>query len=94
MARGEDDEAVQVRNATNKIMIVEETNATLDDGCWAWAETGGQGKNVLSARHDKKNENATDLTRGRGNVAFCDGHAAYIERAESFKPEYYRPLQN
>jgi prepilin-type processing-associated H-X9-DG protein/prepilin-type N-terminal cleavage/methylation domain-containing protein len=83
----------QVRNATNKIMVVEETFATLDDGCWAWAEKGGSGKNVLSARHDKQNENATDLTRGRGNVAFCDGHAEYIERADSFKPEFYRPLQ-
>jgi prepilin-type N-terminal cleavage/methylation domain-containing protein/prepilin-type processing-associated H-X9-DG protein len=82
----------QIRNPSNKILLVEETFATLDDGCWAWAESGGLGKNVLSARHDRQNENATDLTLGRGNVAFCDGHAAYIERADSFKPEYYRAL--
>jgi prepilin-type N-terminal cleavage/methylation domain-containing protein/prepilin-type processing-associated H-X9-DG protein len=83
----------QVRNDSQKILLVEETMATLDDGCWAWQSTGGNGKNVLSARHDRINENSTDLTKGRGNVAFCDGHAEYIERADSFKDEFWNPAK-
>jgi len=84
---------VQVRNAPMKILVVEETMATLDDGCWAWQSTNGNGKNVLSARHDRVYENATDVTLGRGNVAFCDGHAEYIERADSFKADYWDPTK-
>ena len=84
----------QIRNPTDKILLVEETFTTLDDGCWAWQASGGLGKNVLSARHDRKNEDATDLTRGRGNAAFADGHAVMIERADAFLPRYYHPFKN
>jgi prepilin-type N-terminal cleavage/methylation domain-containing protein/prepilin-type processing-associated H-X9-DG protein len=82
---------VQIRHAENKILLIEETLATLDDGCWAWQSTGGNGRNVLSARHDKIDENATDLTKGRGNAAFCDGHGEYMQRADSFKNEFWDP---
>jgi prepilin-type N-terminal cleavage/methylation domain-containing protein/prepilin-type processing-associated H-X9-DG protein len=83
----------QVRNATQKILLIEETVQTIDDGCWAWQATAGNGKNVLSRRHDKQFENATDLTTGRGNVAFCDGHAEFFQRADTFKEDFYRPIK-
>jgi prepilin-type N-terminal cleavage/methylation domain-containing protein/prepilin-type processing-associated H-X9-DG protein len=81
----------QIRNSSRKILLVEETIDTIDDGCWAWQADKGKSKNVLSARHDKKLENITDLTRGRGNVAFCDGHAEFFERNDTFDAQYYDP---
>jgi prepilin-type N-terminal cleavage/methylation domain-containing protein/prepilin-type processing-associated H-X9-DG protein len=84
----------QIRNAPSKILLVEETSETLDDGCWAWQATLGDGKNVLSARHEKKYENAADKTKGRGNVGFCDGHAEFIERSDSFNPSFWNPAKN
>lgn len=83
----------QIRNATDKILLVEETMETLDDGCWAWQSTNGNGKNVLSVRHDKKYEKISDFTLGRGNVAFCDGHVSFFERGDTFKPEYWDPAK-
>ena len=84
----------QVRNPTDKILIVEESSETVDDGCWAWQAELGKGVNVVSARHDRQSENSTDLTVGRANVAFCDGHAEFIPRADSFDARYWDPTKN
>jgi prepilin-type N-terminal cleavage/methylation domain-containing protein/prepilin-type processing-associated H-X9-DG protein len=71
----------QIRNASNKILLIDESSATIDDGCWAW----------LSNRHDRKQESPTNLSAGRGNVNFCDGHAEWIQRIDTFNPYYYDP---
>ena len=84
----------QVRNPSDKILIVEESSETIDDGCWAWQGTMGNGLNVVSARHDRQSENSTDLTKGRANVAYCDGHADFIERSDSFDARYWDPAKN
>jgi prepilin-type N-terminal cleavage/methylation domain-containing protein/prepilin-type processing-associated H-X9-DG protein len=101
--RGKPMKLSQIRNSTNKILVIEESWNTIDDGCWAWQPEMGKGKNVMSIRHDKKNEqiagsggnpsNTTDFTIGRGNVAFSDGHGEFIERADSFKEEYWNPIK-
>jgi len=81
----------QIRNSSNKILLIDESSATIDDGCWAWQQNDGGGANMLSNRHDREQENSTNLSAGRGNVNFCDGHAELIERIDTFKPYYYDP---
>ncbi len=83
----------QIRNSSNKILLIDESSATVDDGCWAWQQNNGEGANMLSNRHDRKQEVKTNLSAGRGNVNFCDGHAEFIQRIETFNPYYYNPLQ-
>jgi prepilin-type N-terminal cleavage/methylation domain-containing protein/prepilin-type processing-associated H-X9-DG protein len=82
----------QVVLSSQKILIIDESAETLDDGCWAWQWNGGQGLNVLSNRHDRKKETATDYNAGYGNAAFCDGHAERIPRIRSYDPAYYDPF--
>lgn len=83
----------QVRNPAEKILLVDESSTTIDDGCWAWQPSMGGGANVMSNRHDRKSERSTDPRFGRGNVAFVDGHVSYILRNETFDPRYYDPLR-
>ena len=83
----------QIRHSSNKILVLDESSTTIDDGCWF--SVGGSvsnGANVLSIRHDKRSENSSDLNAGRGNAAFADGHAEYTLRLNSTKPRYYDPL--
>ena len=81
----------QVRNPSEKILIIDESAGTIDDGCWAWQPDHGQERNVLSNRHDRKEEKPKLADHGRGNVAFVDGHAEYIEREASFEQRHYEP---
>jgi len=94
VSQGRPLKTTQVRNASEKILIVEESSETIDDGCWAWQGTLGNGRNVVSARHDRQTEDSTDLTKGRANVAFCDGHAEFVQRSESFDARFWDPLKN
>lgn len=81
----------QIRNPSEKILLVDESSATIDDGCWAWQSSLGGGMNVLSNRHDRKAEKAKDPDFGRGSVAFADGHVDFIQRKDSFQPRFYDP---
>jgi prepilin-type processing-associated H-X9-DG protein len=83
----------QVRNASEKILLVEESADTIDDGCWAWQGSGGAGLNVMSVRHDRRDENVERKDYGRGNAAFVDGHAEYIGREDSFDARYFDPAK-
>ena len=88
----------QVRNASEKILLIDEAASTIDDGCWAWqANQGGSGegdpRNVLSVRHDRKAEQTAKLRAGRGNAAFVDGHVEFIGRIESFDARYFDPTR-
>lgn len=84
----------QVRSPTDKVLLIEESSESIDDGAWAWQAEGGRDKNTLSNRHDRRVENIADKTAGRGNAAFCDGHAEFMQRADAFKVKYYHPLKN
>ena len=88
----------QIRNASEKILLIDEAATTIDDGCWAWQPTqGGSGpadpRNVLSNRHDRKSERAAQARFGRGNAAFVDGHVEFIGRNESFDARYFDPTR-
>ena len=85
----------QVANASDKILLIDETAETVDDGCWAWMGDLGQGFNVLSTRHMRKQEQIqfkNDHRAGWGNVLFVDGHSGRIERKASFDRRNYDPL--
>ncbi|MCG3127740.1 MAG: hypothetical protein CHACPFDD_02611 [Phycisphaerae bacterium] len=82
----------QVRQPARKIFVVDENSETIDDGCW-WPDNFGNGRNVLSNRHDRVLAEApTDFRAGRGNAVFADGHYEYVQRFTSFDPVYFDPL--
>ena len=84
----------QIVNSSDKILLIDETAETVDDGCWAWMSTLGSGQNIISVRHMKRQEQRQLLTQpnaGRGNVVFADFHADYIERKKSFDSNHYDP---
>lgn len=81
----------QIRLPAQKILLVDESSNTIDDGCWAWQPELGKDGNLLSIRHDRRCEADNDKTTGRGNAAFCDGHVEFFRRADSFLPKYYDP---
>jgi prepilin-type N-terminal cleavage/methylation domain-containing protein/prepilin-type processing-associated H-X9-DG protein len=100
----------QVRHSSDKIMVVDESNLSIDDGMWrppvitslspltynGTAASSGATPNQISERHDGRlNANLNDLTtypNGRGNVAFCDGHAEFLDRVEAASQQYNDPL--
>ena len=78
-------------NPSNKILLIDETPETVDDGCWAWMSTLGSGYNIISVRHMKRQEQVQLLNQpnaGRGNAVFADFHAEYIERKASFDDRF------
>jgi prepilin-type N-terminal cleavage/methylation domain-containing protein/prepilin-type processing-associated H-X9-DG protein len=85
----------QIVNASQVILLIDESGATIDDGCWAAQNyLDGEYLNLLSNRHDTTAEDShdyqvTDPSSGRGNVAYADGHAEYVSRAESLNPQNY-----
>jgi prepilin-type processing-associated H-X9-DG protein/prepilin-type N-terminal cleavage/methylation domain-containing protein len=83
----------QVKHSSEKILLIDESSNTIEDGCWAWQAQLGIDGNWLSVRHDMKGEHDKEPYIGRGNVAFVDGHAELIERKQSFDPRSYDPLK-
>jgi type II secretory pathway pseudopilin PulG len=81
----------QVKRPAEKIMIIDESSATIDDGCWAPQHYASDGHNLLSNRHDKASEKSSDPHAGSGNALFADMHAAYTDRINSTKIEYWDP---
>ena len=81
----------EIVSPTDKIVLIDESNDTADDGCWAWQQNLGEGKNVMSNRHDRSKEAATNPRAGRGNATFADGHAEFIARISSFDPFHFDP---
>ena len=76
------------------IFVIDESSATIDDGCWApqnYDPTLAMPLNLLANRHDLRGEHPTDAnpSAGRGNVAFCDGHVDFIERSLCVNPRYW-----
>jgi prepilin-type N-terminal cleavage/methylation domain-containing protein/prepilin-type processing-associated H-X9-DG protein len=82
----------QVRRPSDKILAVCESSATIDDGCWMWQPNQGSGANVLSRRHERTGEGGKD-EGGLGNVLFADGHAATMDRRQSFSAAACDPSQ-
>src|SRR2546423_1515645 len=53
----------EIVNSANKILLIDETPETVDDGCWAWMSTLGSGYNIISVRHMKRTEQVALLTQ-------------------------------
>jgi len=79
----------QVIGSSDKILMYEEDQATVDDGNGELWDGPGQFVNLLALRHDKaklkqKDESSNSLpipnADAKGNVLFCDGHVDYVER--------------
>jgi prepilin-type N-terminal cleavage/methylation domain-containing protein len=84
----------QVRYSSNKILVFEEDEKTIDDGNGSMFCIPGRLNylNLLALRHDSshRGDPKQDLTppsggpipaiQGKGVCGFCDGHADYIER--------------
>jgi prepilin-type processing-associated H-X9-DG protein len=81
----------QIVDPSSKILLIDESADTLDDGCWAWQQTLGSGKNVMANRHDRSKEAITDPNAGYGNASYADGHAEFASRSQSFNKFYYDP---
>ena len=94
-----------VKNASGKIMLVDETEQTIDDGVWKpflladplanppvyMVGTGvTTNPNQLADRHEKFKSKTNPM--GRGNAVFCDGHAEFVGRAEAGTQPYHDPL--
>ena len=82
----------QIRNASEKILIIDESSETVDDGAWAYQWSQGSGLNVLSNRHVRRSELSGNPDAGFGNVCFADGHADRIDRARSYDHKHYDPF--
>ncbi len=80
-----------IKNPATKIMMIDESNETIDDGAWAPQHYASDGHNLLSNRHDKRKEQSTDRNFGQGNVLFCDYHYDFIERRLTLLQPYYDP---
>lgn len=82
------DRVTQVVNPSEKIMMFEEDQATIDDGNGGiWT---GSYVNLLALRHEPWKKLEADVSTdanpvpnpsARGNVVFCDGHADAVERS-------------
>ena len=78
-----------VRNASEKILFVEESEITLNDGYWVpYLDSG---LDQLSDRHDVR-KNVTHLS-SRGDVAYADGHAEFVPRKEATDVRHFLPDQ-
>src|ERR1051325_5731921 len=78
----------QIANASQKILLIDESSDTIDDGAWAPQHFATDGRNLLANRHDKNAERSVDPNFGRGNVLFADFHYDYIERKLTLDPRY------
>jgi len=81
----------QTHHPSDKMMLIDEDALTIDDGCWYATNTLTAINNELSNRHYFDAENKADLTHGRGNAGFCDGHAEAVYRADSTNQEFWDP---
>jgi prepilin-type N-terminal cleavage/methylation domain-containing protein/prepilin-type processing-associated H-X9-DG protein len=95
----------RVRHPSDTVMALEESSASINDGCSVIVSVSLAGSNLsnanlspgpdwLSVRHDRQAhlpenkivgsvDSAAGIpnARGRGNVAFCDGHGEYVSRS-------------
>jgi prepilin-type N-terminal cleavage/methylation domain-containing protein len=81
----------KIKRPSEKILMIDESDTTLDDGTWAPDHYASDGQNLLSNRHDKRNEAKTDPNYGKGTVVFADFHVEFFERKHSFNEKYYHP---
>jgi prepilin-type processing-associated H-X9-DG protein len=84
----------EVRNPAGKIMFIDESEYTVNDGSWS-PNQYDQLSNAHSISIDSQtvvngvNSGSADL--GTGNVCFADGHAGIVSRADSKSHTFFDP---
>ena len=92
-----------IRHTPEKMMLMEEDEISLDDGNFHPELVGTNIENYLGTRHeyprinDWQKWNTRPLTQRpdrdqRGNIAFADGHAAYVTRFFTWDKRHFDPL--
>lgn len=90
-----------IRRGTEKILLGEEAETTIDDGRWIVhpKTTITSVGNRLAIRHDRRRKlpdndaNWVENLDRKGNVAFLDGHAEYTTRDYVHDPVNYDPVK-
>ena len=91
-----------VTRSSDIVMLVEESEKTINDGHWAAGNYSGKrwmlGFDRLSIRHDNYREEYDPVIAGivllpnrRGNASFCDGHVEFVTRAFAHDPYHVVP---
>ena len=97
-----------VRNASKKILAVEEDERTLNDGIWMPLNNGDPNaatpnsapNDYLAIRHDRTRiepDNASNWARNlerRGNAVFLDAHVEYVSRTVAHDVLSVDPFRN
>ncbi|MBX4188442.1 MAG: type II secretion system GspH family protein [Candidatus Doudnabacteria bacterium] len=87
----------KIKNPSEKILLIEESFNTIDDGCWAWQPQLGGGspddpRNVLGVVHDRRTPRASLVKWGRGNALMADMSVKFLGRQESYDRRQFDPL--
>ena len=93
---------VAVRSASDKIMMVEEAEYSINDGNWnpGAGITDPGAKDIVSVRHDHNAimpDPRAQVIQGspnaqrRSNVIFFDGHGDYVSRLFAHDQPHYDP---
>ena len=86
-----------VKNPTQKILFIDESEQTSNDGLWVPGEsTGASYVDQLADRHEihknlKNSSGQYNVTESYGNCAYCDGHAERTLRANVHTAAFYDP---
>jgi prepilin-type N-terminal cleavage/methylation domain-containing protein/prepilin-type processing-associated H-X9-DG protein len=97
----------QIKHPSDKLLMFEESENTIDDGHASPDVPSSQYVNLLAIRHDRRrfrpepvnvfSVRDLDVLRSRwngnlkGNCLFCDGSVRYISRLEMHDPHCYDP---
>ena len=76
-----------VRRSAEKVLMFEESEASLDDGNFNPFLIGSGVENFLAVRHDRHQKGL----KARGNVSFVDGHADYVTVEYIQDPKHFDP---
>ena len=86
---------ISVKKPSEKILLVDEDEQSLDDGNWNPLLVGSTIENFLAIRHDLSTRRLRGprIDRGRGNVALADGHVEFVDRFYTQQSMHFDPKQ-
>ncbi|MDB5290726.1 MAG: epsG 2 [Phycisphaerales bacterium] len=77
-----------VRKPAQKIMFIDESEATINDGLWV---PEAFDYDQLADRHWRRHKNELDNDGTMGNVCFFDGHATQVSRLDARNQDFWDP---
>ena len=75
-----------------RMLMMEESEDSIDDGNFNPLIVGSSLENRLSARHDRPERKTSADANLRGNVSFLDSHCEFVTRTLTRTPANYDPL--